>query len=431
MEKEKLAKKKKKKTMSLSFPNDFFWGSSTSSYQVEGGNVNDWSQWEKKNAKKLAHSAKSYWKPWQIKKFPQILSPDNYICDKACDHYHRYEEDFDWIKSLHQNAHRLSIEWSRIEPAEGRFDKKELQHYRKVLEALRARGIEPFVTLKHYTNPIWLSEKGGIASPAYPRLFSRYVQKVVQELGDLCQYWITVNEPMVIIHNAHLTNNSWPGEKSLIKAHKYFTATVKAHNMAYDCIKQKFPQAQIGVAKLLNSWEPVNKKSFLDMLTVRLARYFSNEKFINAIKSKLDFIGVNYYFHDQLKFPYQRVTTKTKVSDLNWEIYPKGIYKVLQEIKKYNLPIYITENGLADASDKYRADFIKEHLFWINKAIQEKIPVKGYFHWSLMDNFEWNKGFWPRFGLLEIDYHTLTRKLRPSGKIYAEICATNKLKFDK
>ena len=422
---------KNKKEKIISFPNDFFWGSSTSAYQVEGGNVNDWSQWEKKNAKKLAHSAKSYWQPWQREKFPQMLSPDNYICGRACDHYNRYEEDFDWIKSLHQNAHRLSIEWSRIEPTEGKFNQKELHHYKLVLKALRARGIEPFITLKHWTNPVWLSKKGGATNSDYPRLFVRYVNKVVQELGEFCQYWITVNEPTVTIYNAYLKNKNWPGEKNFIKAYKYFSMTVKAHNMAYDCIKQKFPQAQVGIANLLNFWEPANKKSLLDRLATRLARYYGNEKFINATKSKLDFIGANYYFHDKLKFPYQRLTKKTRVSDLNWEIYPKGIYEVLREIKKYNLPIYITENGLADADDKYRADFIKEHLFWVNKAIQEKIPIKGYFHWSLMDNFEWNKGFWPRFGLLEIDFDTLTRKLRPSGKIYAEICATNKVKLDK
>ncbi len=423
--------KKKKENNFIFFPKDFFWGSATSAYQVEGGNLNDWSQWEEKNAEKLAHSAKKYWKSWQRKKFPQMLYPDNYICGQACDHYHRYEEDFDWIKSLHQNAYRFSVEWSRVEPEEGKFNKRELEHYRQMVMALRDRGIEPFITLKHFANPLWLSKKGGITNSDYPRLFTRYVQKVVQELGEFCQYWITINEMMVILYNAYLGKKNWPGERGLIKAYKYFRMTVKAHNMAYECIKKECPRAQVGVAQLLNFWEPANKNSFLDRLTTGAARYFSNKKFINAIKSKLDFIGVNYYFHHRLKFPYQQVKIEGKVSDLNWEIYPKGIYKVLQEVKKYNLPIYITENGLADAKDKYREVFIKDHLFWINKAIQEKIPVKGYFHWSLMDNFEWDKGFWPRFGLLEIDYKTLARKLRPSGKVYADICATNGFKFDK
>jgi beta-glucosidase len=425
-------KEKRAKNNFISFPQDFFWGSATSSYQVEGGNVNDWSQWEVKNAQLLAESAKKTYKVWQGQKFPQMFKASNYICGKACNHYNRFREDFDLAKSLNQNAHRFSLEWSRVEPEEGKFNKKEIKHYKRVLIALRKRGIEPFVTLKHFTNPLWLTEKGGTASSNYPYFFARYVKKVIQELGKFCQYWITVNEPTVIISKAYF-NSSWPGDKSFYKAFKYFYMTVKAHSLAYDCIKKELPQAKVGVSHLFSFWSPAKENSFLDKMAAKLTRYFANEKFINKIKSKLDFIGVNYYFHTRVKFFSQSLGAdkkKNKFSDLNWEIYPKGIYEVLKEIKKYNLPIYITENGVADADDKFRDNFIKEHLFWIKKAMQEKILVKGYFHWSLMDNFEWDKGFWPRFGLIEIDYKTLERKIRASGKEYAKICATNKFKIN-
>jgi beta-glucosidase len=144
----------------------------------------------------------------------------------------------------------------------------------------------------------------------------------------------------------------------------------------------------------------------------------------------LDFIGLNYYRHQRIKFPLKKIEDKIFISDINWEIYPKGIYFVLRDLKKYNLPIFVTENGLADAKDKYRKDFIKDHLFYVHKAMEEGVDVRGYFHWSLMDNFEWDSGFGPKFGLIEIDYKTLERKIRPSAILYSEICKNNQLTIE-
>ena len=159
----------------LKFPDGFLWGAATSAYQVEGGNVNDWSEWEKKNADRLAGEAKTKWQKWQQEKFPEMFDPKNYICGRACDFYNRYESDLDIAKSLGLNAFRISIEWSRIEPEEGKFDEREIEHYRKVIEAIRARGMEPFVTLWHFTNPLWLEEIGGVENNKFPSYFSRYV----------------------------------------------------------------------------------------------------------------------------------------------------------------------------------------------------------------------------------------------------------------
>jgi beta-glucosidase len=164
----------------------------------------------------------------------------------------------------------------------------------------------------------------------------------------------------------------------------------------------------------------------LDNLMVRIADHFSNRKFFNLTDNN-DFLAVDYYFHHRLKFPATENSSNKTISDLGWEIYPEGIYHILKDYKKFNLPIFITENGLADADDTKREKFIKDHLYYVHKAIQEGLDVRGYFYWSLLDNFEWDKGFWPRFGLVEIDYKTLERKIRPSALEYKKICETNTL----
>ena len=165
----------------------------------------------------------------------------------------------------------------------------------------------------------------------------------------------------------------------------------------------------------------------LDQAVSRIYKYLSNNKFFRLVDGEYDFIGCNYYFHDKIRFNFIKRNENEKISDLNWEVYPEGIYHVLKDLKKYNRPIYVTENGIADKSDQKRSKFIKEHLFWMHKAIAEGVDVRGYFYWSLLDNFEWDKGFWPRFGLVGIDYETQKRTIRKSARGYAKICKTNTL----
>ena len=174
-------------------------------------------------------------------------------------------------------------------------------------------------------------------------------------------------------------------------------------------------------------FEPFVLGSRFDGLSARITDHLWNDYFLNRVKNHLDFIGLNYYFHNKIKFPFQIKNDNKKASDLGWEIYPKGIYYVLKDLKKYHLPVYITENGVDDREDKLRKDFIKEHLFRIHKAISESVDVRGYFHWSLIDNFEWDKGFEPRFGLVEVTYKTMERKIRSSGHYYARIAKQNAL----
>src|SRR3989338_9923295 len=184
----------------MKFPKDFFWGAATSSHQVEGNNHNDWSVWEKENAERLSQKSGG--------KYP----PENFISGGACDHYNRYKEDFDIAKSLGHNAHRFSIEWSRVEPEEGKFNEKELEHYRDVVQALRERDMEPFVTLWHWTLPLWLRDKGGVLAEYFPARFSRYVERVCHHIGKDVQFWITVNEPEIYALNSYV-RGKWPPQK--------------------------------------------------------------------------------------------------------------------------------------------------------------------------------------------------------------------------
>ncbi|MDP3051945.1 MAG: glycoside hydrolase family 1 protein [bacterium] len=400
--------------MKLEFPKNFCWGAATSAHQVEGNNHNDWTEWEKANAKRLAEEAgKKKWPDYILNPPAGGFNPfqeENYISGKACDHYNRFREDFDIAKKLGHNAHRFSIEWSRIEPEEGKFDEKEIEHYRQVILALTAQHIEPFVTLWHWTIPVWFRDIGGWLNKKSPEYFSRYVEKMVSALPDV-KFWIILNEPCVYTSAGFLKGHWPPDERSIFKYFKVLRHLAEAHNKSYKVIKEINAQAQVGISKHNIYFE-----------NIPFANYFWNEYFLNKIKNHQDFIGLNYYFHARLFG-----NKNEQVSDLGWEIYPEGIYHVLKELKKYNKPIYITENGLADARDEKRAKFIKGHLKWTHKAISEGVDVRGYFYWSLLDNFEWDKGFWPRFGLVEVDYKTMERKIRNSALEYKKICKENTL----
>lgn len=375
------------------FPNNFLWGSATSAYQVEGGiEDNDW-----------AEAAR-------LEKLPEA--------GKASNHYNLYEKDFDIAKELNQNAHRFSIEWSRIEPEVGIFDQKEIEHYKSVLRALKGRGIEPFVTIYHWPLPIWFGDRGGWLASDSDRIFARYVEKLANEFKGLVKYWITINEPLIYA-SAGFRKGTWPPfQKNFFTFVKVTNQLAAAHRSAYERIKEIDPQAQVGVAKN-NIFFEANDNIF-NKLAAKISSRFWNDRFLDSIVEHQDFIGLNYYFHK--KFGDKK---KYEKNDMGWDIYPKGIYKVLKNLNKYGKPIYITENGIPDANDKKRERFIKDHLKWVYKAIEEGVDVRGYFYWSLIDNYEWDKGFGPRFGLVEVDYSNFKREIRPSAFEYAKICADN------
>ena len=407
------------------FPKNFLWGASTSSHQVEGNNNNDWSKWEKENAKRLAEESRSYWSKWQQVKFPEMFESQNYISGKACDHYHLYEQDFKIAKELGCNATRFSIEWSRIEPKEGKFNKNEINHYKNVITTLKKLDIEPFVTIWHWPIPIWLHDKGGWRNNKIPEYFERYTERLIMAFGNNVKFWITINEPQIYASNSYLKGIWQPQKKNIFIYLHVLNNLIKAHRKAYKVIKKVNLNANVGIAKN-NAYFEAYKNKVVNRALKSFVSWWWNFYFLNKIKDYQDFIGLNYYFHNRINYGFNKNENK-KVSDLGWEIYPKGIYYSIKSLSKYKLPIFITENGLADKDDKSRTEFIKKHLYWTHKAIQKGIDVRGYFYWSLLDNFEWDKGFWPRFGLVEINYKTQERKIRQSAWEYAKICKNNTL----
>ena len=380
----------------------FLWGAATSAHQVEGHNVhNDWWHWEQKH--------------------PEVENSG-----AAADHFNRFDEDFRLAKELGHNAHRLSLEWSRLEVTPGEWSQQALAHYRAVLTSLRAYGLTSFVTLHHFTNPQWLADAGGWLDATTLGRFERYAEFVARELGDLVDFWVTINEPMVYATQSFWYGNWPPQEKSLGKMLRVTSNLAAGHNRAYDAIHQVLPQAKVGIAKHFVAFLPENTWHLDDLLVVGAANWFFNRRFMNQTRRSHDFIGVNYYQTNTKHvtvFP-PRVDEEPWEglrSDMDWAIRPEGLTHVLLEAKRYGLPLYITENGLADAADSRRADFIRSHLRAVEAAQKQGADVRGYLHWSLLDNFEWAYGYGPRFGLVEVDYRTQQRTPRPSAYVYKAI----------
>ena len=384
----------------MRFPENFIWGTSMSAHQTEGNNTNcDWWRWEKEKDNK--------------RELPLETSGE------CCDSYNRYDEEFEFCKTANNNAVRISIEWARIEPREGIFDNKAIDHYKKVLTSAKEKGLLTFVTLHHFTNPQWFSEKGGWTLIKSPETFEKYAKKCSAEFSDLIDYYITINEPQVYASMSYLTGVWPPNKKSLFLSVLVQINLARAHNKAYKALKTS--GKNVGLVKNI-AWYEYSSFTVLDKWLAKLLFYLNSDFFLNLVKKNLDFIGLNYYFTNRV------VKLKIRnpdepVNDLGWWINYEGLYKILVSLKKYNLPIYITENGLADEKDTQRTQFIKKMLSQAYQAINKGVKLKGYFYWSLIDNFEWHHGFWPKFGLIEIDRNNgLTRKPRKSFYDYAKIC---------
>lgn len=395
----------------LNFPEGFLWGAATSAHQVEGDNkLSDWWEWEQSHLPPLKRSG------------------------KTTNQYELFAEDFKLLKNLGHNSHRLSIEWSRIEPTEGNFDQSAIDHYIKVLETLKAKDVTVMLTLHHFTNPIWFSKKGGWENSHAPALFERFVKTIVPKIQAYVDLWITINEPEVLAWGGYLEAKWPPQKKSKIALLKVTWNLAQAHKRAYKAIHSLLPNAQVGIAHNVSSFEAFHRHSILEdalewFMDVSINHFF----YFLTGKSTHDFLGLNYYFNQYISFDGDKripklvdiESTKKEVSDLGWEIHPEGMFDILMDFSDYHKPIYITENGLASTNDDRRVRFLLSYLKEIYHAISSGARVKGYFHWSLLDNFEWADGFTPRFGLVEVDYKTFKRTPRPSAYVYKEIIENN------
>jgi len=404
------------------FPDDFLWGASTAGHQVEGGNYDQWTVWELAHANDLAKTAEKRlgWMPDWDKHKKAANDPENYVSGKGVDHYHRYKEDFDIVKQLNLNAFRFSIEWSRLEPEEGAWDRAAIDHYHNYIAELKKRGIEPVLNLWHWTSPVWFEEQGGFTKSSNIGYFLKFVTKIAEEFKDEVRYILTINEPNVYAANGYLIGEWPPQKRAPIKAFKVFWNLKKTHKYSYRILKEQNPVFQIGIAHNMSNSQPKRPNNLLDKLVARASAYGWNWWFLNRIRRHQDFVGFNYYMTNYYR-GFKLSNPKHPTSDLGWYMEPKGIEQVINQTwKRYKKPIIVTENGVADTKDQYRQWWIKETMHALVRSRSSGVELIGYMHWSLLDNFEWAYGWWPQFGLVHVDREDgMKRTIRPSAKWWA------------
>ncbi|MBI4670975.1 MAG: glycoside hydrolase family 1 protein [Chloroflexi bacterium] len=421
----------------FSFPPNFLWGAATAAQQVEGQNFNnDWWDWEQVPG--------------------HIHGGDS--SRVACDWWNgRYREDFDRAQSLGHNAHRLSVEWSRIEPSEGKWEDAVIARYREMLIALRERNIEPFVTLVHYTHPRWFMARGGWLSDESPRLMERYAAHMVETLGDLCHFWMTLNEPNLYMVLNYVWKGRPPGTGSITQAVHVARNMMLAHYRAYAAVHHAQSGAQVSLAHQWRWISPANPQSLLDRAVAWQSNYLTNEMFLRTLtdgkmpfplgrgekigdgKMPLDYFAINYYFENRVAFDVTRPGslfarqlpstwldgTPYASFDEAGNLNPSALYELLKRLARFQLPIYITESGTFEIGYDNQSPYLIAHLEALHRAQQDGADVRGYFWWTLTDNFEWDQGYWLRFGLYHLDVESQARTKRPVADVYARIIREN------
>lgn len=410
-------------TKQPSFPKRFLWGAATAAHQVEGKTHNQWSVWELENAKVRAARAEYHYQDfpsWDRIKH-EAKQPNNYVSGKLANHYDRYQEDFDFLEKMHMNAYRFSIEWSRIQPTEGAWNAEAIAHYKDYIADLKKRGIEPIMTLCHFTLPVWFTDKGGFERRSNIKYFVQFAERAVAELGKGVKYIVTINEPEVYSFESYLMQEWPPAERSWWKAWRTIRNQLSAHKRTYRVLKQANSRLKIGIAKNSVYFYP-GDTAWLSRVSASFMQWLQDDYHLASIKRQSDFLGLNYYMSQRV-FGYRIHNPENATySDLDWMISPEDIEYVLQRWhQKYQKPILITENGVADDRDELRQEWIKATIVAIQRAMGDGVDVIGYLHWSLMDNFEWAYGKWPRFGLVAIDYKTGERTLRPSAAWFGRV----------
>jgi beta-glucosidase len=401
---------------------NFLWGVSTSAFQLEGSPHADWTSWDPK-----------------IKDRPHITH-----------HYDRYHEDLNLLKDLGVNAYRLSLEWSRIQPSPGTWDDEAVSHYQKIIDFLRKHDIEPLVTLHHFTHPAWFIKEGAWHDGQSRSRFLRYVEKIVSALKGV-QYWITFNELYVFLLGGYLDGCMPPGIKDTSLFVEALKNTLLCHRDIYDLLHSAVPDAKVGLVHNMTTFAPCQPMNPIDRILSKMAHSFYSRSLIDAfltgalavrfpfrrtavlplpIKGKLDFLGVNYFTRIHLRFnPLRKMGVQLVfkdrnghgLTDMGWEIHPDGLEEALTEASRLNLPLIITENGIATNDDAIKIGYIKKHVEVVERCIKKGMDIKGYFYWSLLDNYEWFQGFDARFGLYHVDYDTLERKPTPTALFYTSL----------
>jgi beta-glucosidase len=440
------------------FPSDFVWGAATAAYQIEGAwdedgkGVNIWDR--------FSHT-------------PGKISGGD-TGDIACDHYHHWQDDINLMKEIGLQAYRFSISWSRLIPEGcGEVNQAGIDFYSQLVDKLLENEIEPYLTLYHWDLPQALQDQGGWLARSTAEAFVEYADLVSQKLGDRVRYWMTFNEPFVSAWVGHLDGHHAPGHKNIDEMLAAAHHLLLAHGWAVPVIRANVPGSQVGIVVNLGGKVPASNsfadraaawredgilnRWYLDPLAGRgypldiVQHYGRPMGFIQAddmesIAVPTDFIGVNYYARGVVRSEAiaedeneaRTVFLNPNPTEMGWEVYPEGLYEILGRVHfDYNFPkIYITENGAAypdvideqgKVEDPLRIAYIRDHLISVSKAITVGVPVKGYFAWSLMDNFEWSYGYSKRFGLIYVDFETQRRILKSSARWYRDVIGANKI----
>ena len=416
------------------FPRGFLWGTATASHQVEGNNTNNnWYAWENEKGR-IQNGEKA---------------------GLACDWWGgRWREDLDRAAEAGQNAHRMSLEWSRIQPRPGIWDESAIERYRVILRGMLERGLTPLVSLHHFSDPLWLGEQGGWENEAVAGLFENYVRKVVEALKEYVSLWVTINEPNVYAIMGHILGIFPPGNTSLRSGFQVMTNQALAHARAYRAIHDIQPHARVGIALNYTPLVPAKSWSIADRLVTGILqnaynhffptalstgklRYPTHSRRLPEVKGTQDYFGINYYTRFACAVDLRMVSQKfiryepLIVEDVSPNGFmscdPAGFYHALKYASSFGLPVIVTENGVEDADDHLRPRYLVQHLHQMWRAVNFSLPIKGYFHWTLVDNFEWERGWGHRFGLWELDPESQVRRKRPSADLYAEICRENGL----
>jgi beta-glucosidase len=400
-------------------PKGFVMGAATAAHQVEGGLENDWSDFERQ--------------PGRIK--------HGDVSGLAADSWNRFEDDLALLKQLGAKSYRFSVEWSRLEPQQGQWDEAALARYVQWTRRLREEGIEPLVTIWHFTLPKWVAASNAFENPANSDALVAFTEKVATALGPTVDWYITLNEPNVYAAKGYLQGEWPPGLKGETKRQAEVMANLlRVHGRMAEALRRLDTTdadgdghaTRISVAHHARIFQPASS-STLDTAVAGLTDDFINESIPRALVTgrlrlsvpgtleideqvpglagSIDFLGLNYYSRDMVRadlstpaLSNQYLREGRPTSDMGWDLYPDGMYLLLMRFSTYGVPLIITENGLADATGEHRPKFLTRHLEAVRRATEDGATVLGYNHWALIDNFEWAEGYEPRFGLFRVDF---------------------------
>lgn len=404
---------------SFRLPEGLRLGAAAAATQIEGGDRNNsWYEW-----------------------FQAGHIKDGSDPSVAARHWERWREDAALMQKLGIEVYRMGVEWSRIEPEEGRFDAQALARYREEILLLKSYGIDVLLTLHHFTNPLWFEKRGAFLSAGAEDVFLRFAEHAVRALGDLVSDYVTINEPNVYATLGYFYGEWPPGDKSFAKTMRVLRVLSGCHCKAYALIHRMrremgFTHTRVGFAHHMRVFAPKHRRNLLHRAGAALSSRFFQGIVVKPFyegrgafplaKPKgvrrgiyCDFHGLNYYTRSTVEGIGDGVRPGAPVNDLGWEIYPEGVVLCAAELyRRYKLPVYITENGTCDNTDAFRSRYICEHLEALAKS---GLPVERYYHWCFTDNFEWLEGESARFGLVHTDYATGERTPKESAMFYCAV----------